>query len=152
MTPLFIGEEELKEIERVKAYAQAHRMNKAELQRRIDDPSIPPVGDAPGYRCRLPMGFLVAFSIEEQPEPLSWCRHISVSVNKPERAPNVWAMELIGKAFGFEGDFMMGVGVVYVAEGAVQVIQPIDQPEERMRRAQLPDSGRGLGPYRPIKK
>lgn len=60
----------------------------------------------PGFRrpiepvnVLIPNGYRCAISFEQQPAGL--CRHLSISVDAPGQMPNVPAVEMIAKAFGF---------------------------------------------------
>jgi hypothetical protein len=59
----------------------------------------PPVGMLEGYRCDIPVGYRIVYSIERQNPGL--VRHLSVSVDTPGRVPNIPAMTEIMKLFGF---------------------------------------------------
>jgi len=63
----------------------------------------PPDFDRPEIEhVRIPQGYRAAFTFEEQPAGM--VRHLSVSVDKRGRVPNVPAMMMIGEAFGFASD------------------------------------------------
>lgn len=49
-----------------------------------------------------PWPWLVTFSIERG-HPAGVCRHMSVSIDRPERVPNEHAVWMIAQEFGFKG-------------------------------------------------
>ena len=99
MRALVVNKEALAEIARVCEYAEAHRINNFEMRGRIELPEMS-IGDNPGHVCYIQMGFKVVLSIEEQPQPLGWCRHLSVSVADIERMPHIEAVKLLMREFG----------------------------------------------------
>jgi len=98
---LIIDELAKKEILRVKEYADANKID----QKRLTDMVLlleKPVGDNPGYTCILSDVFKIVYSVESQ--PVGWCRHLSVSVDKEQKLPSVPVVELLMKEFGFTGN------------------------------------------------
>jgi hypothetical protein len=131
MRPLILGAEQRAAAQAVLDHALANRFDMAELKRRASgDPSILPIGDLPGYSCAIPLGFMVAFSIEEQPPPLGWCRHISISVSEDGHTfPNLMAMDEICRLFGFTRT--IGKNIVYQeGHNAVSILEPLDDPDK----------------------
>lgn len=148
--PLIISAPQLEDIARVIAHAERERFTLAEMKARHDiklvkagqdiheqlretDPDRPTVGDDPGHRCVLPIGFQCCFSFEEQLPPLGWCRHLSVSIVGPgsaSRSPNEFAMGMIMEAFGFRHKLCLGAegerhNIVYLErQRVVNVIEP----------------------------
>jgi hypothetical protein len=101
MRPLLIGPEQVAELARVRAHAEAHRIGHVEVIASIAEGR--PIAWEPGFRCVLPFGFRVAFSIEEHPG--GWHRHLSVSVAAaPGRLPGMHAMIEIGRPLGMRMD------------------------------------------------
>lgn len=99
MRVLVLDDEAKTEIARVLEYAEAHRMTIQEMHARIAVPDVS-VGDDPNHVCYIKDGFKCVLSIEQQPAPLNWCKHLSVSVANIDRVPNIPAVELLMKEFG----------------------------------------------------
>jgi hypothetical protein len=59
-------------------YALAHRENLATLVARMNKEECP--GDDPGHVLEIQDGYRVVVSVEQQPDPVGWCFHVSVSV------------------------------------------------------------------------
>lgn len=74
--PLVIDEKTRQRIQEVKAYAIAHRLDEGTIQKLIATQTA--VGDNRHLQVRIPAGFLVIFSVEQQPP--GWCYHLSVSL------------------------------------------------------------------------
>jgi hypothetical protein len=75
----------------------------------------------------LPDGFLVTYSHERQPDPtLGVVRHISISVERPNRTPHPAAVNMILAEFGMQPfDQSLGVWIedVTATEKAINVVQ-----------------------------
>lgn len=120
---LIIEQPERDEIKRVREYAERHPLSLEDMQRAVARGVA--IGDDPNFTCELRMGFLVTFTVEQQPFGLS--RHISVSVAKPECWPPPSAVELIMAAFGFRGGVAEAVAVYSEdARRAINVIELAD--------------------------
>lgn len=142
--PLIITDAERAEIARVIAYAERKRFSTADMLARADckqvrwpehvaedlretDPNRSSMGDDPGFVCKIPVGFRVCFTIEEQPAPLDWCRHISISVDEAGMMPHPAAVEMILQAFGYRDG--IEANIFYIEQGrAVNVIEPLVLP------------------------
>lgn len=123
MRPLIINDSSKAAIREVITYAEANRFSFADLQERVRTGEH--VGDDPRFTCIVPFGFRCCFSIEEQPPPLGWCRHLSVSVPAKGRIPNTVAMDMLCKEFGFREGF--NARLSYLEDKcAVNVIEPIE--------------------------
>lgn len=79
-------------------YADKHRMSTAVIEARIRNGG-PPIGDDPRYVCHLKVGYRCCFSFEEQ--KWGWSRHLSVSVDEPDKLPHMEAVKLLMAEFGF---------------------------------------------------
>ena len=95
------------------------------------------VGDMPGYKCEIPFGFQVVFSIEELPKKTNpaqscgWFRHLSVSIPQGQRhrVPNQFALEMIAKELGFQKslkDWAVYLENEDTGHPAVNVLEPIE--------------------------
>jgi len=101
--PLVLDLEAQGQIKNVKEYAEAHRINIHDLMATVGG-RLPPVGDDPKRICNFFHGYRVVYSIEQQPGPLDWCHHLSVSVDVPPNSklgPSVESVMEIARAFGF---------------------------------------------------
>lgn len=94
MRPLIIGQDEKVALQKLAKFAEEHPL--------IVDGSIPgvPVGDNPDFVVKLPFGYRVVFSIEDQPGGM--VRHLSMSVDTPWKVPNPLAVEMVMQEIGFE--------------------------------------------------
>lgn len=74
----------------LRQYALSHRELLADLIRRFNSRENIP-GDNPNFVLELFDGWRVVMTVEQQPEPVNWCYHISVSVvptHGVKRLPN----------------------------------------------------------------
>lgn len=62
----------------LKSYAKLHPQNLAKLVRTIANPKLA-VGNDPNFNMILLPAWRIVYSIEQQPNPVGWCEHISVS-------------------------------------------------------------------------
>jgi hypothetical protein len=138
--PLIIGQAQQEDISKVVSYAEQHsysyeqimvmsggRMASANELQQKSDPDLPAIGDDPGHCCVFPVGFRCVFSIEQQPAPLNWCRHISISVSG-KGMPNPVAVDVILQEFGFRHAVAAGGNIVYIEnDRAINVIEPLEE-------------------------
>jgi hypothetical protein len=75
-------------------YAQEHPFTTADLVEFMSGKKTP-VGLRPEYHMHIPQGFKVVYSWEQQPPPLSWCVHMSFSVDEPGSTPNPQAVDVL---------------------------------------------------------
>ena len=80
MKVLIIDAEAEARAKQVKAYALVHPQNVAMLVRTLGNPKLA-VGNDPNFNMVLLPDWRVVYSIEQQPDPVGWCEHISVSMN-----------------------------------------------------------------------
>ena len=99
MRPLVIDNDAKAKIAEVIAFAEDHKYPKAYMEMRMTGKAGVP-GDMDQYICFLQVGYKCVYTIEEQPEPLGWCHHLSISVDNPSRVPSVPAVELLMQEFG----------------------------------------------------
>lgn len=106
MRPFIITDQVRKRVREVLAHASANPFDAdamrhlIELHEALGD-SAPAVGDDPRFVVKIPVGFRCVFTIEEQPEPLAWCRHVSMSIEAPRRLPHPVVAGEIAALFGF---------------------------------------------------
>jgi hypothetical protein len=97
---LVIDEDAKKRIAEVVFYAEDNRYNAPKLHALVEG-AISPPGDNPELVCYLDGHYRIVYSIEEQ--PCGWCRHLSVSIDQPNKVPHPSAVEMIMPEFGFKG-------------------------------------------------
>lgn len=102
MRPLILDTASTSELRRVKAYARTRPFDTTGLEKLLREKIR--IGDDRGFRCEVPVGFIVCYSIEQQPPPLGWCHHVSISVETPGKVPNLAAVALIALEFEIRGD------------------------------------------------
>ena len=112
MRALVIDEAAKDRIAKVVKYAKTYPVTVESLQDRIAG-KLPAVGDNPEHVVKLFFGITVVFSWQIQPDKFAY-RHISVSVDNPDKMPNpVMFNELLGQ-FGFEGRLADGLKLLKV--------------------------------------
>jgi hypothetical protein len=102
MRPLVIGPDQLARCAEIRRYAEANVYTMDEMKGvMILGAEVAP-GTDERFRCVIPMGFRCVFTLEQQPEPVGLCTHLSVSLadGRPGGCPNPMAMTEIQKAFG----------------------------------------------------
>lgn len=100
MTTLLIDTVIKREIQTIISYAEDNVIDINTLKRLADahkDGKASPIGDNSQRTMRIPVGFLVSFSIEEH--PIGLARHISVSSQRG--TPSREAVNMIMHEFGF---------------------------------------------------
>jgi len=90
------------DIAKVLKYADEHRYSEA-MMKLVMAGDIKPAGDDPGFLVHIHDGYRVIYSLEEQ--PLGWCSHISISVDRSKKYPHEMAVQEILGAFGMKKDF-----------------------------------------------
>lgn len=100
MRALLISEQVKQEVRKVVEYAEAHPQSLKELKL-IAAKQKKPIGFNRNHVLEIPMGFLTVFSIEVH--PIGTVRHLSVSVDAPDRLPHTVAVQAIMQLFGFKG-------------------------------------------------
>jgi hypothetical protein len=58
---------------------------------------------------KLPIGFLVHFSIQEQRPPVGWCKQLSISAPEPGRIPKTEVVVLVAKEFGINMEGVLDI-------------------------------------------
>jgi hypothetical protein len=106
MRALVITNEVREGIAKVVKCAWEAKIPFAEMEARANDKKgrYRPIGDDPGRTISIPMGFKVTFSIEEQPQPIGWVRHISVSIEARDQSKPLPSLAAVGQLmleFGF---------------------------------------------------
>ena len=109
-TPLLVSDDELRTL---REYAEAHKIPAEEMVL-MTIGGVALVGDRPGHvlhpgRNEDPaknadFGWKVVYSIEEHPQRgggTTWLRHMSMSIAREGRHPNIFALEMVSKGLGF---------------------------------------------------
>jgi hypothetical protein len=99
MRALIIDSSVKARIAHLKEYADRHRLNLIELKHMMAEKEV--IGDNPLYAVNIPDGFRVVFTIEEQPPPMGWSRHISISIPRNTHGPNPFIVNELLTEFGF---------------------------------------------------
>jgi len=73
---IIINEQVKKDIEEVKKRAKKKVFN-IDMMKKLAAGDLPPPGDSPHFRCDVPVGVKVVYTLEEH--PLGLCEHISMS-------------------------------------------------------------------------
>jgi hypothetical protein len=112
MRALFITERVREEIKRLKERASANPtriqqvMESALEANEKTDVKLsdwkPEQRDALAEYIIIPMGYRVAYSVEEQ--PIGMCGHLSISVDKKGKLPSIDAISAIAQEFGMFAD------------------------------------------------
>lgn len=118
----------MKTIEQLKEYADKNRVSKpflVALHNALQKgEQVTAFGDNPEYSTFVDVGnqaYRVVFTIEEQ--PIGWCNHISISLNK-SFLPYETAVEEIIKKFGMKP---LEESHFYIEEGEIPSINVISQ-------------------------
>lgn len=124
MSAFILGDQQLKQLERLRAFADE---NKIEVDEMLDiyNGQEPPVGDRKGFSCDIPVGYRVVFCVEHQKK--GYARHLSVSLHSggKKKTPHPAAiMELMDK-LGFV-EKMNGNEVMVYLEDQNTVINVIE--------------------------
>ncbi|MGF6641805.1 hypothetical protein [Paraburkholderia sp. MM6662-R1] len=131
VTPLFIGPDEREALKALRELAQRQPVDMAVLTEALKHPAGKAAhkDQMTSQSVRLPTHFLVTFSIEKG-HPIGTCRHMSMSVGKPDRVPNPHAIWMVAEELGFVGGLDQCVHWSELLEGhgtAINVVQPIAQ-------------------------
>lgn len=100
MRPLVIDSDSLERLAALKKYAEENVFSMDDLLDRFNEKAAP-IGNEENFKCEIPVGFRVCFSMEEAPH---LCRHLSVSVDAEDKFPHVIAVVEIMKHLGFSND------------------------------------------------
>lgn len=111
MRPLIIDRDRLRAL---RAYAEASPIPYAEMIRMMAG-DAPRIGERPGHTLQLPVGFRLAFSIEEAPvregSPV-WIRHLSMGLHGRDMGPGEYphpaAIEEVGLCLGLPRSSVAG--------------------------------------------
>ena len=110
MRALIIGPEEQEMLQTLKSYAEAHAFSMDDLLDRCNGAPAP--GDIPSFRCEIPVGYRVVFTIEATSNNKT-CRIVSISVPTPGKFPSKESCQMIMDHLGFQHE--MGSEYSHVA-------------------------------------
>lgn len=96
MSILALGQSTTDRIAPVVAYAHAHPFSLKDLQEVVTKGRV--LGNDPAFRCELDFGYRCVFTVECH--PVGWCRHLSISVDRPGKLPAGPAVLAISGLFG----------------------------------------------------
>lgn len=125
--PFIVDEIVKKDIAKVKAYAEDHKIDLTEL-RGIASMDAPAPGLDTNFVCAIPVGYLVAFTIEQHPG--GWARHISVSSEKRGTVPHPTVVEMVMEEFGMQKKlsectiYLEDIGRDHQAVNVVEIYEP----------------------------
>lgn len=128
MRPLILSDEAREQILKVIEHAEANRMGidhvtyMAELYRELGSDARG-LDDDPRFRVIIPVDYRCGFTIEEQPDPLGWCRHLSILVPDKRRVAHPLAVAEISKLFGFRDPLGKAQ---FIAGHAVNLLEPLE--------------------------
>lgn len=113
-------------VSRVREFAESNPISLYQIKKIIEGVSPPP-GDDDRFVCAIPRGFRCVYTVETHMNDTT-VRHLSVSVDAPDKYPMPVAINEIMKLFGFTG-VVGDAGIkVYTEEGveAVNVIERLN--------------------------
>jgi hypothetical protein len=129
---LMIDDRVTKRIAEIKAYAALHVFTMDQLKAIMKAGPSAAAGTDPGFRMIIPMGYRTVYTLEDQPEPVGRCTHVSISLDGPKGAmPHPIAVNTILQAFGIppiEHKRAVYMGLEDIEDGggkAVSIITPL---------------------------
>jgi hypothetical protein len=67
-------------VQLVRAHALQHRETLSDLMRRMNQPERA-IGNDPNFVVKIHAGWRLVYSLEQQPDPVGWCEHLSISLS-----------------------------------------------------------------------
>lgn len=133
-TPLLIGPIEKAQLFRLRQLAARHPVDMTTLKARFDtrDGKRRHMRQMTKQTVYLPANFAVTFSIETG-HPIGACRHMSMSVNRPDRVPSPEGLWMVAEELGFIGDLSSCTVWPEKLQGhgqAINVVQPVTMAAE----------------------
>lgn len=131
-TPMILDADTLREIQRLRAYAESNPVDMLTLGDRIKtaDGKAAHMKQMDAQSMAIPMAYMVTFSVETG-HPCGTARHMSMSVQREGRIPNDLSLWMVAQEFGFYGSLrecylyqekLLGHGQ------AINVVQPLEPP------------------------
>ncbi len=124
--PLVIDEAARERIAAVREFAEDNFIDEQQMRRLMETGEA--IGDLDGYSVNLDFGFRVVYTIERHPG--GWMKHLSMSLNVPNRGPSPPAVDMVLEEFGFQGrvtDKSHDMVVYLEQDTIVNVIEPLPQ-------------------------
>jgi hypothetical protein len=109
MRVLVIDEAAKARAKALREYAFAHRENLSSLMQRMGESTSPAPGDNPNFVLELFDSYHAVLTVEQQPDPVGWCYHFSVSVTQPHAVPDQRAVDMILEALGIKTRSLMAI-------------------------------------------
>ena len=130
--PLIIDDGIRAKIGEMLAYGAEHFMTFDEIKQITPDN---PVGDDFKRTLVIPLGYKVTYSVEEQPPPIGWSKHISISVidSSPQACPSIASVEMIMKEFKLDkplSECHCYMEDIDMGHRAINIIFPIKSTDE----------------------
>lgn len=130
LSPLLIGTKQQADIKRLIDRA-SQQVVPHDIMKKMAEGQIPVdrMRNLP-LTIAIPVGYDATYTHEEH-KPGVVCRHLSVSVERRHRVPNLDAMQVVMNEFGFINkiDFLLRVGAVWTeiagTRTAVNVVEPL---------------------------
>lgn len=98
---MLMGPDEQAKLRALKENAEKMPINLATIMEAINKGPEAAFGNDPKLHCEIPIGYRVAFTIEQHPG--GWFRHASFSVHgKRGAVPNPWAVKWLVEQLGFK--------------------------------------------------
>ncbi|MHA2427334.1 MAG: hypothetical protein ACXADB_04850 [Candidatus Hermodarchaeia archaeon] len=101
---IIINEEVKRDIEKAKERAKK-KVFTADMMQKLASGDLPPPGDSPHFRCDIPIGVKVVYTLEEH--PLGLCEHISISSAGLGSVPPAEEIHQILEAYGIDLGFTL---------------------------------------------
>jgi len=98
MRPFVLDGEIIEKVKDLKKYAEKNIFTNSDMVAMMKQEKEP-VGLNSDHFVNIPYGYRVVFSIEEHPG--GWCRHISMSVDRPKMLPSPAAVTSVMQLLGF---------------------------------------------------
>jgi hypothetical protein len=141
MRALILGHKERADIELLIARAASHVIRYDDMKRAAEAYAAGQRGVAPSsvnvaQTMPLPVGFSVTYTHEEHRRDVV-CRHISISVDHPDKAPHPAVVDEILKAFGFHhrvGQVPMWAEPLVNGGVAINAVEPLDGDLARLSK------------------
>lgn len=101
MRAMILGPAEIQRLSELRVYAETHPLSMDDMLDCMNNPELSP-GNDPLFQCAIPFGFKIVFTTEQH-EP-GIVRHLSMSIDAPNKLPDVAAVIGIMKALGFRSE------------------------------------------------
>lgn len=124
MPVLVMGPDQREALKKVREYAEANPVTSERFQR-IMHGEEPTVCEDPRFQAELPVGYRVAFSIEDQPKA-GKVRHLSMSVDRRGKLPSLEVVLMVMEELGFRAKSFKEVSRAWVENNiAINVLEAV---------------------------